>query len=124
MNTLLLRELCEDSKEAFEEDGGVVDWGDGGGDGIDDTDEDIDVDGDGVDGDDDDDEENGDVDWLEVGVVGGVGNDDEGADVLLLDEGDEIVESCSWINIIWSPNLMVKVRGERPARKLSTWKTK
>lgn len=124
MNILLLRELWGLSIVTFEEHG-LTDCGDGGGEGNEDIDEDNDV----VDADTED-EENGDIDggWLvAVGVVGGVGgddDDDEEAGVVLLDDGDETVESCSWMNIIWSPSLMVKFRGERPAKKLSTWKDK
>ena len=32
------------------------------------------------------------------------------------------VESCSWMSIMWSPSLMVRLSGALPERKSTTWK--
>ena len=34
------------------------------------------------------------------------------------------VESCSWISIMWSPSLIVRLRGAAPERKSFTCKKK
>jgi hypothetical protein len=31
------------------------------------------------------------------------------------------VDSCSWISIMWSPSLIVRLRGALPERKSTTW---
>ena len=43
-------------------------------------------------------------------------------DLRLDDETWFTVESWSWINIIWSPSLIVKFKGAEPERKSFTWK--
>lgn len=34
---------------------------------------------------------------------------------------DDTVDSCNWISIMWSPNLIVRFSGALPDRKSLTW---
>ena len=75
--------------------------------------------------DDDDDEEGSEVgdegaDGGGVGYGGGLEDEIWIVDFLLELEAWFTVDNCSWINIMWSPSLIVRLRGAAPDKKSFT----